>query len=412
MTSYVFHNMKLIDGLVWEAREGYEVLVEDDRIREVSDQPVRSSTAQRIDVGGRTLMPGLIDAHVHVTATTLDLGRMSALAPSWVTANAARIMRDMLMRGFTTVRDAGGADWGLKDAVEEGLIEGPRLFICGHILTPTGGNNDYRPRTAVHMPCSCCDVGSPVGRIVDGVTEMRRAVRDELRRGADQIKFNASGGVAGPQGTPQTINFSVEEVRALVEEAEAWQTYAMAHAYTPRTIRRAVECGVRSIEHGNLIDKETAELMAEHGAYMVPTLSIFHTGSKFGKELGFPDHSVAKVTAVLDASLTGVQICRDAGVRIGHGSDLLGPLHEHQSLEFLLKAEVLTPAETLASATTINAEIMGMEGQLGVVQAGAFADLLVIDGDPLQDLGVLQEQGRHLAAIVKGGRFAKNELKI
>jgi imidazolonepropionase-like amidohydrolase len=410
MGQILFHNGRLFDPAFEEPRDGYEVLVEDDRVREVADRPIAAADAVRIDLGGRTLMPGLIDAHVHVTATTLDLGKMAEFAPSWVTAKASHILKDMLHRGFTTVRDAGGADWGLRDAVAESLLEGPRMFISGRILTPTGGNNDYRPRTAAHIPCPCCDGGVPVGRVVDGITEIRRAARDELRKGADQVKFNASGGLAGPNGNVDTINFSAEEVRAMVEEADAWNTYAMAHAYTPRTIGRAVEAGARTIEHGNLVDEATARLMAEKGVYMVPTLSIYHTAHRYGRDLGLPAHSLAKLEGVRDAGMQAVEICKRNGVAIGHGSDLLGPLHVHQSLEFALKAEVLSPREAIIAATATNAEVLKMSGQLGTVAAGAVADLLVVDGDPTGDIGRLQNNGRHLAAILKEGRFVKNAL--
>ena len=410
MGQILFTNGRVFDPAFEEPRDGYEVLVEDDRIRMVEDRPIKTDDALRVDLGGRTLMPGLIDAHVHVTATTLNLGKMAEFAPSWVTAKASHIMKGMLHRGFTTVRDAGGADWGLRDAVAEGLLEGPRMFISGRILTPTGGNNDYRPRTAGHIPCACCDGGVPVGRVVDGITEIRRAARDELRKGADQVKFNASGGVAGPNGNVDTINFSAEEVRAIVEEAEAWNTYAMAHAYTPRTIRQAVEAGARTIEHGNLVDEATAQLMAEKGAYMVPTLSIYHTAHRYGRDLGLPAHSLAKLEGVRDAGLRALEICKRNGVAIGHGSDLLGALHVHQSLEFSMKAEVLSPREAIAAATTTNAEIVRMSGQLGTVAEGALADLLVVDGDPVRDIGRLQHDGRYLAAILKEGRFIKNTL--
>lgn len=408
--SILFENASLLDTGAGLRREGHHVLVEGERIKEVSDRPIRAAAAERIDLGGRTLMPGLIDCHVHVTAGTVRLDSMAAMAPSYATAHAGRILAGMLRRGFTTVRDAGGADWGLKAAVAEGLIAGPRLFISGKILTQTGGNVDFRARTQGHPGCIYCDSGAGIGRVVDGITEMRRAARDELRKGADQIKINASGGVSSPSGTVTSLTFSLEELRAVCEEAEAAETYVMAHAYTGKQIARAVGCGVRTIEHGNLIDAEAAAAMAERGAYMVPTLSIYHALRRHGRELGYHDSGLAKLEGVIEAGFKALALCKEKGVKIGHGSDLLGELHRYQSGELSLKAEVLTPAEALAAVTVVNAEILCRAGELGVVAPGALADLLVVDGDPLRDLGVLQGDGKHILAVMKGGAFFENRL--
>lgn len=410
MGNLIFHNARVLDCHSGQYVEGAEILVEADTIREVSDKPLKHS-GTRIDLGGRTLMPGLIDAHVHVVAHTMNLGTLPEFSPFWVSAKASEIMKGMLFRGFTTVRDAGGADFGLKDAVEQGLLVGPRLFISGKILTPTGGNNDYRPRTMSDMPCACCGGAlTAMGRVVDGEVEVRKAARDELRRGADQIKCNASGGVSGPNGTMDTINFTVDELRCMAEEADGWNKYAMAHAYTPRTIRRAVEAGFRSIEHGSMVDVETAELMAERNVFMVPTLSIFHVGSRLFKELGYGEVNARKLKEVRDVGLGALDICKDAGVRMGYGTDLLGDLHQYQSEEFTIRAEVLSPLEIIQSATIVNAELLQMTGRLGVVAPGAYADLIVVDGDPLKDLALLQDQGRAIPAIMKAGTFYKNEL--
>ena len=410
MDNLILHNMRLLDCQTGQYIEGAEVLIEGDTIREVSDKPLNTG-GSRIDLGGRTLMPGLIDAHVHVVAHTMNLGTLPQFSPFWVSAKASEIMKGMLFRGFTTVRDAGGADFGLKDAVEQELMVGPRLFISGKILTPTGGNNDYRPRTISEMPCACCGGSlTSIGRVVDGEVEVRKAARDELRRGADQIKCNASGGVSGPNGNMDTINFTVDELRCMVEEADGWNKYAMAHAYTPRTIRRAVEAGFRSIEHGNMVDADTAELMAAQSVFMVPTLSIFHVGSKLFKQLGYGEVNARKLQDVRNVGLGALKICGEAGVRMGFGTDLLGDLHQYQSEEFTIRTEVLTPLEVLQSATVVNAELLQMKGKLGVIAPDAFADLIVVDGDPLEGLDVLQEQGRRIPAIMKGGKFYKNEL--
>ena len=409
MATILFHDCRLIDGIVPESREGFDVLIEGERIKEVADRPIKATGAQRIALGGRTLMPGLIDAHVHVTAVTEDYGRLGKMAPSFVTAGAVHILKGMLDRGFTTVRDAGGADLGLKEALDQGLIEGPRLFVSGKILTQTGGNVDFRER-GEPPPTACCCPGPGIGRLVDGVTDVRRAARDELRKGADQIKINASGGVAGPSGGLKSVMFSRQELGAIVEEAAAWRTYAMAHAYSAPAVRQAVECGVRSIEHGNLIDAGVAALMAARGAFLVPTLSVYRAAYEQGEALGLAPYMMDKLKQVLDGGLNSLEVCRNAGVKLGHGSDLLGALHHYQSLEFSLKGEVLSPAEVIAAAKAANAEIINMSGELGVIAPGALAELLVVEGDPLADLGLLQDQGKHLAAIIKGGEFHKNRI--
>jgi imidazolonepropionase-like amidohydrolase len=319
-------------------------------------------------------MPGLIDCHVHATITTMNLAAMVSRPLMLVAQEARRILEGMLRRGFTSVRDAGGADRGLAQAVENGLIQGPRIFYSGRVLSQTGGHGDFRPHTDEAL-CACQIHSTGFSHVADGVPAVRRAAREELRRGATQVKIMASGGVASPSDPVWNVQYSAEEMRAIVEEAEGWRTYAMAHAYTPAAIERAVRAGVRTIEHGNLLDRA----------------------------LGFPEVSQRKVSDVLDAGLASLETAKQAGVAMGFGTDLLGETHEHQSEELSIRAEVLSPAEILRSATVVNAEILGREGELGEVVPGALADLLLVDGDPLRDLSRLQEQGKHLAAVVKGG---------
>jgi imidazolonepropionase-like amidohydrolase len=339
MTAIIFANCAVLDGARPERREDHHILVEGGQIREVSDRPISSATAETVDLKGRTLMPGLIDAHVHVIAVDQVLARLPERPVSLVTLQAARVLECMLQRGFTTIRDAGGADGGLAEAVEEGLVRGPRIFPSGQALSQTGGHGDLRPRTrAVSVvACACCEGGAGLARIADGVSECRRAARDELRKGATQIKIMASGGVASPYDPVWNLQYSEEEVRAIVEEARGWHTYVMAHAYTPEAIRRSIDFGVRSIEHGNLIDRATAEHVAGADAFVVPTLVTFDAMHRFGRELGFPEVSLAKLGDVREAGLRSLEILQAAGVRIGFGTDLLGPMHRHQSHEFTIR---------------------------------------------------------------------------
>jgi imidazolonepropionase-like amidohydrolase len=410
MTTTLFRNCTILDATEDEPRPGGAVLVEDGIIREVSDRAIKTASDRVVEVGGRTLMPGLIDAHVHAFAIEVNLANLVNVPMTIVTLEARDLLEAMLRRGFTTVRDAGGADFGLAEASERGLIKGPRMFISGRALSQTGGHGDLRARTAGIDSCACCQVGAALGRIADGVSAVRQAARDELRRGASQIKIMASGGVASPSDPVWTLQYSEEEICAIVEEARAWRTYVMAHAYTPESIRRSITFGVRSIEHGNLIDADTARHVAAHAGFVVPTLVTYDALEKEGAALGLPPVSVAKIKDVREAGLGSLEILKRAGTKIGFGTDLLGAMQVHQSREFAIRAEVLSPMEVIRAATMTNAELLQMNGKLGVVAPGAYADLLVVDGDPLRDLGLLQGQGEHLRVIMKGGRIFKNEL--
>jgi len=383
--------------------------VEGNRIREISDRPLRSAAAETIDLKSRTLMPGLIDAHVHVLAVDAALARLSERPVTLLTLQAAKVLEGMLQRGFTTIRDAAGADGGLAEAVEDGLVHGPRIFPSGMALSQTGGHGDTRPRTQPVDTCACCAGGLAMSRIADGVAECRRAARDELRKGATQIKIVASGGVASPYDPILNLQYSEEEVRAIVEEAQAWHTYVMAHAYSPEAIRRSIDFGVRSIEHANLIDGATAEHVAGADAFVVPTLVTYDALYRFGRELGFPEVSMAKLTEVREAGLGSLEILQKAGVKIGFGTDLLGPMHRYQSHEFMIRAEVMSPFDIIRSATNVNAKLLNRAGELGVVTPGARADLIVVDGDPLADLSLLDGQGEHLTHIMKDGVFYKRQ---
>jgi imidazolonepropionase-like amidohydrolase len=407
----LLENARLLDVEAGAIREGASVLVDGERIAEVSDRAIASRDAQRMDLAGRTLMPGLIDAHVHCAITTMNLAAMTSRPVTLVAHEAGRILAGMLRRGFTTVRDAGGADYGLAQAVERGLIDGPRLFYAGRVLSQTGGHGDFTPREDAPRLCACHIHTSGFSHVADGVAAVRKAAREELRRGASQVKIMASGGVASPSDPIWNLQYSAEEMRAIVEEAAGWRSYAMAHAYTPEAIRRAVDAGVRTIEHGNLIDRATAEHMQRKGAYLVPTLVTYFAIDELGRKLGFPAVSQAKVKDVLDQGLASLEIARAAGVAMGFGTDLLGETHDQQSREFEIRGRVLPPAEVIRSATVVNAGILNRMGELGVVAPGALADLLVVDGDPLTNLALLAEPEKHLAAIVKGGRFVVNRIQ-
>jgi imidazolonepropionase-like amidohydrolase len=408
----IFRNAAIVDGTENTPREGMNILIEGDRIKEVSPEKIASASARTIDLAGRTLMPGLIDCHVHVIATSANLGANAMLPDSLVAAKSAAIMRAMLMRGFTTVRDVGGADLGLKRAVADGYFVGPRLVICGKALSQTGGHTDYRgPFDERDSQYYTRKLGA-MGRICDGIDHVRRACREEIKAGAQFIKIMANGGVSSPSDPIDFLSFSVSEMEAVVEEARNAQTYVSAHLYTDEAIRRAVKAGVRSLEHCNLITTETARIAAESGAFACPTLVTYESLKREGADYGLPPDSVAKVDDVRLAGLKSLEIMRDAGLTMAYGSDLLGEMHRHQSEEFVLRADVLSAHEAIRSATLDAAKLLRMEGEVGCVAPGAYADLVVVDGDPLKNIELLTNQGRSLPMIMQGGRIVKDELAL
>ncbi|MEO3388496.1 amidohydrolase family protein [Mesorhizobium sp. CAU 1741] len=406
----VLRNLKLLEPTFDEVREGYEILIEGDRIRELSDTPITAALAQVIDCGGRVVMPGLIDCHVHCMHSEVYMRRMEDVPLTMAAARGARRIREMIDRGFTTARDTGGTDWGMKAAVDQGLIPGPRLFIAGRSIGPTGGHSDGRSRTNSGYACPCCNGQAFLRLVVDGADEVRKAVREQMRQGCDHVKIMVSGGVASPHDPLDSDQFSDDEISAAVEEAEAFGRYVCAHAYTPRAITRAVTLGVRTIEHGNLIDAAAAAVMAEHGAYLVANLVAYVAMKERAAEYGMPPAMLEKNDMVLEGGYRSLEICREAGVKVAYGSDLLGPLATDQSREFSIRREVQPAMDVIRSATTIAAEVIRRPGQLGTLKAGAWADLIVVDGDPLDDISVLENQGARMAAIMKGGVFHKNRI--
>ena len=415
MSGLLIEGARLLDLASGEFHPATSVRVEGDRIVEVSEPGVRLTAPDdvvRLDAGGRTLLPGFIDAHVHAAITTMDLAAMGRRSPMRIGIEAKTILERMLRRGFTTVRDAGGLDAGLKEAIEIGLISGPRVFRSGRVMSQTGGHGDTSPHNPGSVPhlCACSIQTTGFAHIADGPDAVRRAVREELKAGADQIKVMAGGGVASPSDPIDMVQYTEAEIRAAVEEAAKRRTYAFAHAYVPDSIIQAVRAGVRSIEHGNLLDAEAARVMAEHDCYLVPTLVVYDQIAEFGRQLNFPAASMAKLDAVLTAGFHAIEIALSAGVEIGFGTDLLGETHDAESKEFQLRAQVQTPLDVLRSATLVNAELLGKAGELGVVAPGAFADLLLLDGDPLADISLTGGQGDHLDLIVRAGAVITDRL--
>ena len=416
MSSLLFKNARVFDGTHADCAEGMSVRVADGHIQEVSAKTVTAGDARVIDIGGRTLTPGLIDCHVHAFASDVSVQRIETIGEAYRTAHATRMLRHALQCGFTTVRDIGGGNYSLYRALADGLIDGPRYLYAGRSLSMTGGHGDLRqveerPRYASICSCGDSPLANAFAVLADGVDACIRAAREELRQGAHCIKIMGSGGVASPTDPIWMNQYREDEIRAIVGECTERRTYVAAHCHPASAVRRSVEFGVRSIEHGTLIDDETARFVAERGAFIVPTMSVLFALVEMGRQLGFPPQSQEKAEAVTKHALSGLDKMRKAGVKVCYGTDLLGSTYVQQCREFTLRSEVFTPLELLRQATSTAADMMMMEGRIGCVAPGAHADLLVVDGDPLKDISLLAQEGKRLRMIVRGGAVVKDELR-
>ena len=411
MSAIVMRNCNLFDGYADEAVPGMHVLVNEGVIEAVSDKPIDAKGAIEVDVGGRTLLPGLIDAHVHVFAVSLEAARNETMPLTLMTARAVPRIRNLIDRGFTTVRDVGAGDVGIRDAIDLGYIQGPRLFVGGPAMSQTGGHGDHRRRTDNRYDIDYnANAFVFFSHIVDGADEMRRAVRNELRKGADHIKVMACGGCGSPSDQLEHIQFTTEELETAVYEARARGKYVCAHTYTNEAIQHAVIAGVRTIEHANFIDTATATVVAAHDAFVVPTLGCYELSQKRGKGLGLSPFVLEKLSRVIKAGAEMLDNCQLAGAKMGFGTDLMGELEFAQSQEFAIRGRVQKGVDVIRSATSINAEIVQRVGKLGTIAPGALADMIVCDGNPLNDINLLAEPEKNLRLIMKGGNFHKNQL--
>ncbi|MBI4628463.1 MAG: amidohydrolase family protein [Candidatus Rokubacteria bacterium] len=411
MSLTVFTGALLIDCTGADPVEGAAVVVEGDHIQDVLPNgrvgPLPGPVTT-LDCQGAALMPGLTDAHVHICAVTENITDQHRFyPPSYIAARAMRRAEECLLQGFTTVRDAGGADYGFRQVLEEGHFPGPRLLVSGSYISQTGGHGDKRRRAEWVEPIGCC-LGM-IGSIADGEAEVRKAVREQLRRDVDQVKIMASGGAMSPSDELDTTQFTVAEMRAAVEEAQAVGKYVLSHAYSDAAVRRAVEAGVRSIEHGNLIREAAARAIKDAGAFLVPTMVTYEAIYREGKRYGIGDHQIQKIDLARQQSVQGLTYAYRAGCQIGSGSDLLGDMMVQRAVEFELKAQVMKPMEVLLSATKVNAALFRMSDKIGTVEPGKYADLIVVAGNPLKNLRVFQIQDS-LKLIMKGGRIFKRAL--
>jgi imidazolonepropionase-like amidohydrolase len=425
----IIRNARVFDGRSATLRDGAQVHVRGNRIVAIhgpGEGGGDGAAARIIDAGGRVLLPGLIDAHVHPTIA-VSITALRDHDPNYVNARAVAEARQMLLRGFTTIRDMGGPAFGLRQAIDEGVVEGPRIFPSGAIVSQTSGHGDFRTRTALARRWSGEQDALErlgYGLIADGPDEVATAVREQLRQGATQIKLAAGGGISSAFDPIDSVQYFDSELRAAVQAAADWGTYVAVHAYTPTAIRRSVEAGVRSIEHAHLIDEPTMKLIAERGVFLSPQAYVF--SGVFAPPPGAPGppptpaqlaqrEKSQLVSAGLDRMM---QLARKHGVRIAFGTDVFGAarVFAWESREFGARLRWFTPVEILRQATSINGDLLALSGsrnpygRLGVIEAGAMADLLIVDGNPLEDIRVLERPEETLRLIMKDGRVIVSRL--
>ncbi|WP_225972849.1 metal-dependent hydrolase family protein [Paracoccus jeotgali] len=415
----IFRNVRIFDGTQPTLSPPSDVLVRGNVIETISTDPIEAEgEATVIDGDGRTLMPGMIDAYTHIVMSTIPISTMMTADPNYVALISGQAAEGMLMRGFTSARDLAGPTFGLKRAIDEGVIPGPRIWPSGAMISQTSGHGDYR--TVHDIPQSYNEPLYTTDRqgfsaIADGRAEVLRRVREQLMRGASQIKLAAGGGVASDYDPLDVSQFTEDELRAAVEAAEDWGTYVTVHAYTPDAVQTAIGAGVKVIDHGQLLDEKTVEMMAEKGVWwsMQPFLDDEDS-------VPFPEGSPnrAKQLEMTNGTDTAYGLAKKHGVNLAWGTDTLfdPKLAARQGAQLAKMVRWFEPAEVLKMATHDNAQLLALSGkrspyagELGVVKQGALADLLLIDGDPLSDIDLIADPA-NLVVIMKDGEVFKNEL--
>ncbi len=415
--STLFTNALLIDGTGQEARPGASVLVEGSSIRRVSPGPMEvPPEVKRIDLGGRALLPGLIDAHVHVVIVGNIAKLLSGSESSPAVIHAIQIkeaLEKTLAAGFTTVRDAGGANQDIREAVEQGYINGPRLLLSCGVLSQTGGHGDFTPsRGSRGYGLAFWGIGAP-STVCDGVPEVIKAARQQLKNGADWIKVMAGGGVMSPHDPLEAVQFTPDELRAIVDVAKSADKEVMAHCHSPAAIRHAVLAGVRSIEHGTFITQELIELMAEKKCALIPTLTVMNAFDPAKGGANLPEtqkRKMAEAVARAEKCLRLALANRDK-IQIGSGTDAFGGAMQGQNgSELVFKAQTgLSPMEAIVSATKVNAEIFGLADRTGTIAEGKWADMIVVDGNPLEGVQLFADPNK-VVLVMKEGRVVKDLL--
>lgn len=417
----IFENVRIFRGSGDALSAPSHVLVSGNKIERISPNPVPNppgAAVTRIQGGGRTLMPGLINAHAHLMFASLSQITMLTADAGLVHIAGSKAAEATLMQGFTTVRDLGGPIFGLKQAIDAGITSGPRIWPSGATISQTGGHGDFRIPTEVPAPPGAFSYAERLGAtaLADSPDSIRMRSREQLMRGASQLKVMAGGGAASMFDPLDVTQYTVPEIRAAVEAAENWGTYVAVHAYTPHAVRQSIEAGVKCIDHGHLLDEDTVKLMAAKGVWW--SLQPFVDERKSGFEEGSPNR--IKQLQVMKGTERAYALAKKHRVKVAWGTDTLfnAEAARQEGEKLIWTTRFHTPAEVLTMATSANGELLALsglrtpyEGKLGVVEEGALADLLLVDGDPLTDLKLLTDPGKNLLVIMKDGRVYKNILK-
>jgi imidazolonepropionase-like amidohydrolase len=420
LAAVLFENVRVFNGTSEQLSEPSHVLVVGNRIERVSLEPIEAppeAELTRIGGGGRTLMPGLIDAHTHVMFATLPQQAILTGGIGFLNVAATKAAEDMLMRGFTSIRDLGGPVFGLKRGIDLGLVPGPRIWPAGAFISQSGGHGDFRLPNEMPAAPDAFSFSERVGAavIADSPDEVRKRAREQLALGASQIKLMAGGGVASSYDPLDVTQYTVPELRAAVEAAENWGTYVAVHAYTPRAVRQAIEAGVASIEHGQLLDEETVQLIAERDLWWSLQPFIDDQPSPYAEG----SVNRRKQLTMFAGTDRAYRLAKEYGVKTAWGTDILFNAQnaKRQGAKLAVMERWYTPAEVLRMATADNAELLALsgarspyEGRLGVVEEGALADLLLVDGNPLEDLSLVADAERNFLVIMKDGKLYKNQL--
>ncbi len=402
----VISNGNVLDTATMSFLGERTVVIEDGIIVEVAETGAAGEADHVIDARGRFVVPGLIDGHVHFRLATMNFRRMSTLSEVEFGIRMARLSKETVERGFTTVRDLGGDVSGLRRAIQRGVAEGPRIISAGRMLTQTGGHGDVEGGHLDVPSCACSMRSTVFGIVADGPDAVRKAARHNLRDGSDFIKVHVSGGVATPTDPLESVQYTHEEIRAAVTEAKHRQTYVAAHAYSPESIQLAVGAGVHTIEHGNMLDDTSAQTMVEADAVLVPTLATYEAMAEMGPKLGLPQTNLDKNAKVYDAGLASLEVARRNGVTMAYGTDLLGESQVRQNRELAIRHEV-EPAEDILRSMWVNtAKLCHLEGRIGTITPGAHGDVVVSNVNPLEDLVAFANHETALTQVIQGGRIA------
>jgi imidazolonepropionase-like amidohydrolase len=398
---------RIIDGTGGDPLPAATIRVVDDQIVSVAhEHNSRARQENQIDARGLTVLPGLIDLHSHMGV--IDLGNVARLSPAMTAARLFENAALCLYSGHTTAREVAGADGALREVIEAGLISGPRLFPSGPLLSQTGGHGDHVASyaTAHDIPAGMPGLAQ-LSLVCDGPDGARLAAREAFRRGATQLKVAISGGILGDGEGAKRVEFSVEELAPIVEEAKARSTYVTGHAHNTEAIRRGLAAGLECFEHGTFLDEETAELMARHGSALVPTLTAVHVMCESASEAGIGEREMRRLESVEQAMKNSVKLAVNAGIVIGSGTDLVGIGQNRRGLEIALKSEVLGPMSAIVSATQMNARILRVADHLGTIEEGKKADIIAVDGDPLTEPTLFDNPNR-VVLVIKGGQVVKD----